>query len=537
MTFNFSKDGQALCNILYSSESREAAEILQNYLHQITGATFEISEHANAPKGVASIRFIQTDDYTHTGFGYAITEEGLCFKAASHQTFIYAVYDFLEYIVGCRYYTSKSEHIPTLSTLSVDFEPHHFIPVIDYREIYYKDFEDKGFAQKHKAAQSKVHEGWGFWCHSFQQLLPSKDYFDEHPEYFALLNGKRHPAGEPCLSNPEVRHVMLENLRKFMAEKPECLYWSISQNDDNNYCQCEACKAIDNHDESPMGSILNFVNYIADAVPDKVISTLSYWYTRKPPKHTRPHSNVHIMTCNIEANRGLPIETDPSCKESKEEMEFWASISENVSLWDYNIQFRNLVSPFPNLRTLAPNMQFFVKNNLKLLFSQCNREIGGEFSELRGYLLAKLAWDPYCDVNTHMEDFCNGYYGAAGPYILEYIQVLHDAQDKFKKRLDIFGGPQDAKKTFLTQKLVKHYDQLFACAKEAVSGNDDLTLRVETAYLPVLYAAISLKYGSRTKQLERITQFARVARATELHMVEEWKITVDQFITDALASL
>lgn len=538
MSFHFSSEGRPLCAILATTSAQEAAEILQDYLSRITGTFFDIyTGEGRIPSHLSIIRFIQTDAYSHTGFAYAITEDGLCFSGASSETFVYAVYDFLERIIGCRYYTSTAEYIPQNTDLSADFEPYSFIPLIDYREIYYKDFEDRGFARKHKAAQSKVHEGWGFWCHSFQFLLPSKDYFEEHPEYFALLNGKRHPAGEPCLSNPEVRRIMLENLRKFIAEKPECRYWSISQNDDNNYCQCEACKAMDDYDESPMGSVLNFVNYIADEVPDKVISTLSYWYTRKPPKHTRPHSNVHIMTCNIEAGRGLPIEIDPSCKESKEELEFWANISDHVSLWDYNIQFRNLVSPFPNLRTLAPNMQFFAKNKVKLLFSQCNREIGGEFSELRGYLLAKLAWDPYCNVEAHMEDFCKGYYKEASPYILEYIKCLHDAQDKFGKRLDIFGGPQDAKKTFLTQKLVQHYDKLFAMAKEAISYDKELLLRTETAYLPVLYAAIVLQYGSRNKRLERINQFARIARATGLKMVEEWKITVDQFVTDALAEL
>lgn len=74
-------------------------------------------------------------------------------------------------------------------------------------------------------------------------------------------------------------------------------------------------------------------------------------------------------------------------------------------------------------------------------------------------------------------------------------------------------------------------------AKEAVSYDKELLLRTETAYLPVLYAAIVLQYGSRNKRLERINQFARIARSTGLKMVEEWKITVDQFVTDALAEL
>lgn len=531
-------NGKTNFKILSCKEANRASNILVDYLEKITNLKLEIINKNLDDENI--ILFKKSKKFSLQGFSYLLKEEEniytLQFLAENEQSFVYAVYDFLERIIGCRYYTSKVEYIPKIENLNIELDEYSFIPKIDYREIYYKDFENKEFSEKHKAAKSKAHEGWGFWCHSFQNLLP-EELFDEHPEYFGLYNGERNRKAEPCLSNPEVRKIMKQNLEKFMNEKPDCLYWSVSQNDDNAYCQCENCKKIDDYDESPMGSVLNFVNEVADEFPDKVISTLSYWYTRKPPKHTRPHKNVHIMTCNIEANRGLPIETDPSCKESKEELEFWASISDSVSLWDYNIQFRNLVSPFPNLYTLAPNIQFFVKNKVKLLFSQCNREIGGEWCYLRGYLLAKLAWDPYCDFEKHMKEFCNGYYEEAGSYMLEYIEKIHNAHKNKNKRLDIFGGPQDYKKTFLTKKLYLEYMQLFEDAKNIVKDKEEVLLRVQEAQLPLYYAGIVLKYGSKKQQLDNIINFANIARKTELHMVEEWKITVDKFVTDSLILL
>lgn len=534
MLFHVSMDSTPLCKITPIETSKRAASILSTYLTQITGASFQIN---SALTPLSSIQFTASSKYGEDGFSYQVIDNKLLIEAANEQAFVYAVYDLLERVVGCRYFTSQDEFVPHIDTLTIDLEPYTFIPPIDYREIYYKDYENKAFAEKHKVSPSKVHEGWGFWCHSFQDLLPHSTYFETHPEYFALIDGKRHPQGEPCLSNPEVKHIMIENLRRFMEEKPECKYWSVSQNDDNLYCRCEACQKLDEHDESQMGSVLTFVNEVAEHFPDKVISTLSYWYTRKPPKHTRPAKNVHIMTCNIEANRGLPIEIDPSSKESKDELEFWASISDNVSLWDYNIQFRNLVSPFPNLRTLGPNMQFFVKNNVKMLFSQCNREIGGEFSELRGYLLAKLAWDPNCDVQAHIKDFCLGYYGEAGHFIDSYIELLHNAQEEHNERLDIFNGPEHAKNTYLTEHLFYNYDALFNQAENTVKENATYLKRVQTARLPLYYAGIVLGYGSLEERLLRIAKFAEIARQTNLHMVEEWKITVDQFVTDSLASL
>ncbi|MGL4345127.1 MAG: DUF4838 domain-containing protein [Cellulosilyticaceae bacterium] len=534
MLFHISLDCTPLCTITSTTTSSRSALILKSYLSKITSASFKIS---SALTPFSSIQFVETNTYGLNGFHYEVQSTKLFIEAANEQSFVYAVYDLLERIIGCRYYTSTVEYIPTIDTLSIDVEPYTFIPSIDYREIYYKDFETKAFAEKHKLATSKAHEGWGFWCHSFQELLPHQTYYETHPEYFALIDGSRHPEGEPCLSHPEVRKIMIQNLKQFMDKKSDCRYWSVSQNDDNLYCRCDACQKRDDYDESPMGSILDFVNEVASHYPDKVISTLSYWYTRKPPKHTRPANNVHIMTCNIEANRGLPIAKDPQSLESKQELEFWSSVSDNVSLWDYNIQFRHLVSPFPNLRTLAPNMQFFVKNKVKLLFSQCNRELGGEFHELRGYLLAKLSWDPHCDIQKHMEDFCIGYYGPAGLYILQYINQLHDAAESSHPRLDIFHGPEDAKDTYLTPALFSQYEQLFALAETAVATDAHLLLRVQTAHLPLHYAGIVLQYGTVEERTQRIVTFAKLARQTQLHKVEEWKITVDQFVTDALTHL
>lgn len=538
----------SLTSIITTDESLRAATILQKYLEKITMCKFAIynansftestcdSNILSQASEINKVIFNLSDKFRENGFSYFIESKNIHFLAKNEQAFVYSVYDFLDRIIGCRFLSADYEFIPKITSLELDFESYSFIPPIDYREVYYKDFEDEVFAEKLKMSTSKKHEGWGFWAHSFQELLPYSLY-EEHPEYFALIDGKRTKKGEPCLSNLEVRKIMKDNLKIFMSEKPNCKYWSVSQNDDNLYCRCSKCTEKDTYDESQMGSILDFVNEVASEFPNKVISTLAYWYSRKPPKHTRPLSNVHIMLCNIEANRGLSIETDPSNKEVREELLGWSTICENISLWDYNIQFANLVSPFPNLRTLGPNMRYFVKNNLKLLFSQCNREYGGEFSKLRGYILAKLAWDPECDEFYHMKDFCEKYYEAAAPYILEYIELLHNSQERFNERLDIFHGPKNAKDTYLSLELYTKYNDLFDKACNSVLYNKDVLLRVQEARLPLYYSGIVLKYGTEEEQLKNIKEFAKIAKSTGLEKVEEWTITVEEFLYDSLANL
>ena len=41
----------------------------------------------------------------------------------------------------------------------------------------------------------------------------------------------------------------------------------------------------------------------------------------------------------------------------------WASISKNLSVWDYTTNYSHLNGPFPNFGVLQANMQFFVESN------------------------------------------------------------------------------------------------------------------------------------------------------------------------------
>ncbi len=527
------KDRNPLVKIV-ENQWKRPSQILRNYLTQITGAEFETLSVVT----VNSQIIFAEKDYGASGFGYRIYDKDLFIEAGNEQAAVYAVYDFLERVVGCRYYTSEEEYVPKDANLTVYFEDYTFTPILEYRENYYRDYQDKAFAEKHKMAPAGKHEGWGFWCHSFETLVSPDEYFDTHPEYFSLYQGERvGKNAQLCLSNPEVFDILVKNLRKHMKEHPEAKYWSVSQNDNDAYCHCEKCMAMNEEDGSPMGSVLRFVNKVAEQFPDKIISTLAYWHTRKAPKVTRAADNVHIMLCNIEANRGMPIEVDPRSADSKQELLDWKEICGNVFLWDYCIQFRNLVSPFPNLRVIGPNIRFFVENNVRSLFSQSNREIGGEFSALRGYLMSKLMWDPYCDEKAVIKEFLDGYYKQAGVYIGQYIDLMHDALEASGGELNIFGGPMDCCDTYFTRELFNQYMELFDKAEEAVQNDAEALFRVKTARMPVYYAALCLNYGTKEELLDMLAKFASQARKTGLEKVEEWRITTDQFVTDTAAQL
>ena len=106
---------------------------------------------------------------------------------------------------------------------------------------------------------AKVTNDFLNWCKE-----NGNDLITPHPEYYSLIAGKRQPGTQLCLSNPEVLQVLIESLKNKIQEKPASTYWSVSQDDNDRYCQCDACKALnEKYGKVPSGSIIYFVNQVA----------------------------------------------------------------------------------------------------------------------------------------------------------------------------------------------------------------------------------------------------------------------------------
>jgi hypothetical protein len=282
-----------------------------------------------------------------------------------------------------------------------------------------------------------------------------------------------------------------------------------------NYCRCENCAALDKkyaaflpeekmysthsskYPALGMGSILTFVNKVAERFPNKIISTLAYQYSRVPPRDIVPSKNVNIMLCSIESSRNTTMEKGDTAFAS--DLKGWGKITNNIIIWDYVIRFSNLFAPFPNLRILQPNLQFMRDNRVSAVFEQGNREIGGEFAELRAYLIDKLLWNPDVNVNKVMDDFLTGYYGKASKQIKQYIDLLHDNNmEQAGYKMSIFGKPVMEKESFLSDSLITVYNHLFDEAEKAVVTSPELVQRVRTARLPVYYAMLEIAKEEKT---------------------------------------
>jgi len=558
-TVTIALNGAAKAVIVVAEDAEEseryAATELAGFLRQITGATFEIQ----APPAAGQSRlFVGSEaaklaaaDFSTDGLG----SDGIVIQTVGNDLILaggrprgtlYAVYTFLEEYVGCRWWSSQASTIPIKPTLRIGRLNVHYLPPLEYRETFWFDSFDGDWAVRNKsngnseqldAKRGGKHTYEGF-VHTFFPLIPPEKYFEDHPEWFSEIKGKRsHERAQLCLTNEEMRKELIKNLRERLRNNPAATIASVSQNDWYGNCQCSKCAAIENEEGSPAGLMLRFVNAVAEDIeeefPNVAISTLAYQYTRKPPKITKPRPNVIVRLCSIECSFSKPL-SDERNKEFRDDIVGWSKICNRLYIWDYTTNFRHYIMPHPNLRVLGPNVKFFVDHNVKGIFEQgAYTSNGAEMAELRAWVLAKLLWDPKLDGQKLIDEFIAGYYGPAGPHIKDYLQITHDAVEASGDHLGCFS--QHTAKFLSFETLSKGWERLKA-AEDAVLDNPDLRFRVQVAQLPIMYTFM-MRWDDMQQACEAAgadwpmpesieatyEQFMEIAKQKDVTRLNEWQ--------------
>ena len=497
-TINLFTEGKTDYVILVSKGAspncNTAVAELRSYLHRITGTQIQCVHEMPAKGYVAFEEGTPSDGsfdvrrLNDDGFRLRTTNNNIYITARTGQGLINAVYTFLDDYLGCRYYATNAVHIPHRQNISLPQFDDIQNPALIYRTTPFGNARDAHYAAWHKLTGSgNQRRDWGLFVHTMHKFVSPEEYFDTHPEYYALRNGVR-VKDQLCLAHPDVLKITVERLKQMIAANPKPKYWSVSQMDNYQFCQCDKCRAIDSAEGSPSGSIIHFVNKVAAHFPDKVIWTLAYQYSRKAPLHIKPATNVNIMLCTIECDRSKPLEADTSADGFYHDLKAWANITDSILVWDYVVNFSHLVAPFPNFHVLKPNINLFVTHHATMIFEQGHPAPGAEFNELRCYLICKLMWNPNADVDKLMDDFLTGYYGPAGRYLRQYIDLETRNLTESGKALTLYEPPITYATGYLSPKRLHEYFGLLAKALEAVKDDPTYRQRVETALQSVRYA-------------------------------------------------
>lgn len=388
-----------------------------------------------------------TVDYT------ALGDEGVCIKTFGDDIVItggnkrgtlYSAYTFLEEYFGYRRFTTDLTVIPEADKLLVPCNiDYSYAPPFMFRQTDWY-----GTTSKEYKAANRLNDGTmaaeygggveyaGPFCHTFSSLVPSS-LIETKPEIFALgvKNGKR-TTDQLCLTNPETLEIAKDTVREWLSKNPDAAFVSVTQNDNDNYCVCDTCAKIDAEEGSHSGTMIRFVNAIADDIredyPDVLVDTFAYMdgYTRQAPKLTVPRDNVVIRLCSIECKFSAPMDSGYSEDNERfiQDLEDWSAISDHLFVWDYTTDYSSFLNPFGNFGAIQRNLQIFAEHDVIGVFEEgvSGRGADGEFAALRCYMLSRLMWDPYQDADKLMYEFCEAYYDAGYQSIIDFINGIDE---------------------------------------------------------------------------------------------------------------
>jgi hypothetical protein len=515
-----------------------AAKELQHYLDQITGATCAIVQEDKIPGPVGSAIYVGATRFatqhlkgksTFADEEWLMQTQGksLILTGGKPRGALYATYHFLEDICGVHWWNPWEETVPTQKVLSIGPLNKRSQPAFHYRDIYSFYGNDNGrFATRSRIDRqgyAPIDATYGgsrtygspHEVHTFFDYLPPEKYYKDHPDWYIfpsgidLTKGKfPHTNAQLCLANEGMRQEFLKVLRENIRTSrqaaidkhlPPPEFYEVSQNDGGSVSWVGGSDVeLVKKEGSDAASIISFVNYLADAIrdeyPDIYITTLAYHSGEKAPKTLRPRDNVIVRLTDTQSNVLLPVTADRN-KALCENVEAWAKLAKNLRIWDYDITYIQPGLPTPTLQTYSPDLQFFLNHNVEGMFVEFEQPVTADMRDLKVWVLCKLLEDPTQNTNALVRQFTDGFYGAAGPYVRQYLTALQESVNETTAKQGMseitwFSGLSQY--SYLTPEFLFKANQLFDQAASSVSDNPTLSQRVRNACAPIDYAILML---------------------------------------------
>jgi hypothetical protein len=506
-----------------------ASKELQAYISKSTGVTLPIIKESELKSGAPAIVVGQSSIARSAGIipkgseQWVIKTIGnkLVLTGGRPRGTLYAVYHFLEDNLGIRWWTIWDESVPKHGSIILTNINRSGQPKFSYREIFDclipwpKEFYARNRVNGEFSGIPIEYGGTVMYgppshVHTFNRYFPPEEYFEAHPEWFALSKGKRDPQGQLCLTNTELFDAWVAKMKGFIKtsyaaadqkgiERPA--FFSISANDSLGGCECPNCKVIIDK-ESESGLSLMFVNKVAAEIqkeyPEILVDTLAYWFYVEAPKTIKPRDNVRIRLCDFieDILHGINHKNN---KDGLRRLKEWSKITKHLAIWKYGVIYSpNL--PTPSMLYFSDDVKTYKKYGVEGVFFEFEYAMTTDMWDMKTWMSAKLYEDPDADSTKLVKEFTDGFYGPAGKYIREYLNVTHKALQKIPSSIN-FGGNISGY-NFLTLDVVRKCSALFDKAEASVANNQTLLDRVQLARTS-LDRTICYRYANLQKDFRK----------------------------------
>jgi len=276
---------------------------------------------------------------------------------------------------------------------------------------------------------AKLSHAWHAIPNSFKMDgYPFKKEFEAHPEYFALVGGKRTPP-QLCVTNPGLQNVVTEYAKFYLKKNPSDDAVSLEPADGNGWCTCPECAKLGHQSAQPFFLANLVAKEIQKAYPGKFVGLLAYnWHCNPPDFALEP--NVFVQLTNgFNASKYTFDELFKAWSEKCQHM----GIYEYYAFWDMDKCMLPAKGPHNKIDDLAARMKRYVDNKVVFISAESNNSWGANGF---GYYMAnKLMWDPSADTKTLKKDFYDKAFGPAAPAMERYYERLNLSNKPFRGQI------------------------------------------------------------------------------------------------------
>lgn len=301
--------------------------------------------------------------------------------------------------------------------------------------------------------------------HAWASIIPPKDYFEAHPEWFSLVNGKRIPA-QLCISNPELRDEFVKNLLERPANQKLDIV-SVSANDGYGFCECDLCRAKGDDNASYWDFVNDIANRVKTLRPDLGIGTFAYTYSRQPPKNIEKlPDNIYLSMTSYATQLMLP----DGRKEYQEFINGWKSKGVKIVMREYWGMHYWLDLPVLYPHEIAEEMKIGYQGGMIGVYGEGGKNFATQAPNY--YVLTHLMWNPDANADRILDEFYDAF-GPAKKNVRKYYETLSEATHRTWREKNMAAG---------YVQVVNSYDEMFDAralnkAKAALDAADKDAVR------------------------------------------------------------
>ena len=441
------QDGQPRAAIVVADErptvAQEAAEAFQDVVRQMTGAQLPIKKESEftgnttvvlvGPSELARKMGIDVEQDLEQADHYLIRTgpDYVALLGNDHTRLrgsVHATYDLLQRL-GCGWFgpDSRWQVIPKTTTLTVPTLDIDERPAFQMRQIW-------------MVKDRRVNDSWRLGgidvpCnHNLERLVPPQTYAKDHPDWFGT--GK----GQPCLTNPEVVRVVVEQFRERLDREDGVVNFSVAPNDNADFCHCNRCRAAGENSARTLKFANAVARELAKTHPGRYrVCFLAYWTTHDTPRPLVPAEPGVVVLMVNEGDHTKPWDQPElprvgreSRSNTRELRAFtgWKKTGAALGIYEWwipgcsNPNWRRV--PWYSGEAALRNLRYWKENGVRYITYETQYEDGDGFP-IRWplyYVAARGLWDPNLTAEQIMTEACAKLYGPAAKEMLSFYQVL-----------------------------------------------------------------------------------------------------------------